>query len=143
MGALPLVPGTIGALWGIPITMGLASLEPLAMRVLVIVLLILVGVPICGRAAQALGKKDPGAVVWDEFVTVPVVFLLVPLSLWRHPWALAVGFVLHRVFDISKLPPVSSAERIPGGWGIMLDDVVAALYAAVCMWVIWYLGWIQ
>ena len=87
VGALPLVPGTIGALWGIPITMGLAGLESLALRVLILVMLILVGVPICGWAAQALGKKDPGAVVWDEFVTVPVVFLFVPLSLWRHPWA--------------------------------------------------------
>jgi phosphatidylglycerophosphatase A len=123
--------------------MGLAGLESLALRVLILVMLILVGVPICGWAAQALGKKDPGAVVWDEFVTVPVVFLFVPLSLWRHPWVLAVGFVLHRVFDISKVPPVSYTERLPGGWGIMLDDVVAALYAAVCMWVIGYLGWMQ
>ncbi len=141
VGAARFAPGTLGTMWGLPITLALASVESWWSRVALILALCLTGVTICGRAADLLGKKDPGAVVWDEFVTLPIVFLWVPLSCWRSPLVLAVGFVLHRIFDVSKVPPVNYAERLPAGWGIMLDDVVAAIYASVLLWGLNYLGW--
>ena len=65
-------------------------------------------------AGRALGgKKDNQAIVWDEIVTVPVVFLLVPLTNWKIALA---GFVLHRLFDITKPPPARQLERLPEAW---------------------------
>lgn len=76
--------------------------------------------------------KDPGPVVWDEIATVPLVFVLAPAA---SGWWLAVGFGLHRLFDITKPWPCRRLERLPGGLGIMADDVAAAGYAAVVLWV--------
>ncbi|MGI9455087.1 MAG: phosphatidylglycerophosphatase A family protein [Aeoliella sp.] len=128
-------PGTFGALWGLPIAWGYAQL-PAALWWVIAVAMVLIGVPICGRAATDLGKKDPGPVVWDEFMTVPLVFLWTPLSSW---WIGAMGFALHRLFDITKPWPCNRLEQLPGGWGIMLDDVAAAIYAAA---VLWMLSWL-
>ncbi len=132
--ALP-APGTFGALWGLPIAWAYSCL-PASVGVGVAVAVVLVGVPICRRAAADLGKKDPGPVVWDEFATVPLVFLLVPMG---SVWVAAIGFALHRLFDITKPWPCKRLERLPGGWGIMLDDVAAAFYAAL---VLWGLSWL-
>ncbi len=137
-----MAPGTVGTLWGIPLVLGLASLESPAWRVGVIVGLVLIGAPICGKAARTLGAKDPGAVVWDEFVTLPIVFLALPVAAWTNVTVIAVAFALHRVFDISKCPPVGIAERLPGGWGIMMDDVVAALLGAACLGGLHAMHWI-
>jgi phosphatidylglycerophosphatase A len=116
--------------------MALSCVESWWVRAALIALLCLVGVFICGRAAAELGGKDPGAVVWDEFATLPLVFLWLPPAYGHSPLALAIGLALHRVFDISKLPPVNLAERLPGGWGIMLDDMVAAVYAGGLYWIL-------
>lgn len=96
-------------------------------------LVVAIGIPICGRAAIDLGRKDPGPVVWDEFATVPLVFLFVPFA-W--PWIAVIGFVLHRVFDIAKPWPCNRLETLPGGLGIVADDVVAAFYAGISLWVL-------
>ena len=124
-------PGTFGALWGLPLAWGCAQLPGTIWPLMAIAALLLLGVPICGRAAADLGYKDPGPVVWDEFATVPLVFVLVPLT---SPWIALIGFGLHRVFDISKPWPCRRFERLPGGWGIMADDVAAAFYAAIVLW---------
>lgn len=142
VGAARFAPGTLGTLWGIPITLALSGVAPLSCRAALILCLCLTGVYVCGRAAARLGGKDPGAVVWDEFVTLPLVFLWLPLPSWRSPTALAVGFVLHRIFDILKPPPVNLAERLPAGWGIMLDDVIAALYAGAVLWIVHKFGFL-
>lgn len=133
VGASPVAPGTLGALWGIPISLAVFSLSTWYWQVAILLLINLLGVPICGAAARALGAKDPGAVVWDEFATVPLVFLFVRSELVFEPTVLIVGFVLHRLFDISKLPPVRQLERLPGGWGIMADDWFASVYAGVTL----------
>lgn len=140
LGMSPWAPGTIGTLWGIPITIGMSFIEPFSFRLLAVFAGIAAGVVVCHAAARRLGGKDPSAVVWDEFATVPLVFLPLATEYWRSPWALAIGFLLHRLFDISKLPPVNYAESLPGGWGIMLDDVLAAAYAAVVMVFLHHLG---
>jgi phosphatidylglycerophosphatase A len=108
-----------------------------------IVGLIALGIPMCSAAARRLGHKDPGAVVWDEIAAVPVTFALTSFD--RSPGSLAavlaLGFVLFRVFDILKPPPASWLERLPGGWGIMADDLAAAVYAGLCLHgLVWLLG---
>lgn len=85
-----------------------------------------------GRVAAASGEHDPGAVVIDEIAGQWLV--LVAAS--PDPWSYAAAFLLFRAFDITKPWPASSVERhISGGLGIMLDDIVAALYAMVLLWV--------
>lgn len=133
-------PGTFGALWGLPLAWVVGEVGPWWQQLLAIAALYLMGVPLTARAAHDLGgAKDPGAIVWDEIATMPVVFLLVPLSTW---WIAALGFALHRLFDISKPWPCRRLERFPGGWGIMADDLGAALYAMVSLWVLVYV-WSQ
>jgi phosphatidylglycerophosphatase A len=95
--------------------------------------LLAVGIPICTAAGRALGgKKDNQAIIYDEIVTVPLVFLFVPLTNWKIALA---GFALHRLFDITKPPPARQAERLPDGLGVMADDVIAGLYAAATLYV--------
>jgi phosphatidylglycerophosphatase A len=124
-------PGTFGALWGLPLAWGYAMLPGQMWPWVAATAVLALGVPVCGRAAADLKGKDPGPVVWDEFSTVPLVFLLVPFA---GPWTAAAGFGLHRLFDIAKPWPCHALEKLPGGWGIMADDVAAALYAAVALW---------
>jgi phosphatidylglycerophosphatase A len=139
VGLLNCPPGTTGALlWGMPLAWAVGQLPGVGWQLLVIVLLIVVGIPICTAAGRALGgKKDNQAIVWDEIVTVPIVFLLVPLVSWKLA---AVGFVLHRVMDITKPPPARQLERLPDGAGVMADDVMASIYACLALA---GLGWID
>jgi phosphatidylglycerophosphatase A len=71
--------------------------------------------------------------VWDEIASVPVVFLLAPLTNWQ---VAAAGFVLHRIFDISKPPPARQLEQLPEGLGIMADDLMAAVYAGIALGIV-------
>jgi phosphatidylglycerophosphatase A len=84
-----------------------------------------VGVWAAGEAEKFFGRVDPGQVVIDEVVGQMLTFLLIPHATWK--WLLG-GFLLFRAFDIVKPFPARQAERIPRGWGIMVDDAVAGLY---------------
>jgi phosphatidylglycerophosphatase A len=131
---IPKAPGTFGTLWGLPLTWAILQLPMIACQVGTVVVLCALGVPICGAAARRLGRKDPGSVVWDEFVALPIVFLgRTPVELHSRPSLLLTGFVLFRMFDISKLPPGRQLERLPGGWGIMADDIAAAAYSWIVL----------
>ncbi len=130
VGLIPFAPGTFGTLWGLPLAWGIQQL-PLAAQAAVIVGVFLAGIPICGRAAALMNKPDPGAVVFDEIAAMPLVFLAVPVD-WKTA---CLGFVWFRLFDISKPPPVSRLEKLHGGLGIMIDDAVAAVYAAIALWI--------
>lgn len=136
VGRFPFMPGTIGTLWGLPLAWAILLLPHVAWQILVLIVLWAVGVPLCGRAAKTLDLKDPGCVVWDEFVALPVVFLGMSSAQARSPLVALVGFLLFRFFDISKLPPCHRLERLPGGWGIMADDLAAAVYALLAMWLL-------
>ena len=95
--------------------------------------LFIVGIWICGKAGRVLGAHDHGAIVWDEMVGFWVTMAVAP-SGWL--WILA-GFVLFRLFDIWKPWPISWLDRrIGGGLGVMADDLLAGIYAALCL----YLG---
>ena len=92
-------------------------------------------VAFCGEAEIRLKKKDPGEVILDEFVAMPLCFLG-----WRTlvvawpPWAvLLAGFALFRLFDIVKPFGISRLQRLPGGWGVVIDDTAAALAACVSL----------
>jgi phosphatidylglycerophosphatase A len=131
----PIAPGTVGALLGVPLAILLTQIPnvgfmPAAVvQAAIIVGLIAVGIPICAAGQRAFDVKDPSQVVWDELVTMPIVFWLLPPPMSLNTGVLLVGFVLHRLFDILKPPPLAQLERLPGGLGIMADDVLAGIYA--------------
>ena len=89
----------------------------------------LIGIPAATRAARAAAKKDPGFVVIDEVAGQLISLMAVPLK-WK---TFLAGFILFRVFDILKPPPVRQLERFPDGTGIVLDDVAAGVYALAVM----------
>jgi phosphatidylglycerophosphatase A len=92
-------------------------------------------VGLCGEAELRLGAKDPGQVVLDEFIVMPLCFLGWRALNGAPPlWVvLLAGFALFRVFDIWKPAGIARLQRLPGGWGIVADDVAAALAAALTL----------
>ena len=122
-------PGTAGTLAAIPLALLLKQL-PVPAYWVALLLLFLVGVYLCGSASRMLGRHDPGNIVWDEMVGFWLTVALLPVT-WA--WWLA-GFAIFRLFDILKPWPIRWLDRrVPGGLGIMLDDVVAALYAMLIL----------
>jgi phosphatidylglycerophosphatase A len=118
-------PGTMGTMAAVPFALLLKSLPAFAFWPLLVALFLL-GVYLCDTSSRRLGLHDPGGIVWDEMVAYWMTVAFLPVS-W--PWWLA-AFVLFRVFDILKPWPIRWVEnRFGGGLGIMLDDIVAALYA--------------
>ena len=98
--------------------------------------LFLAGIWLCGRCSRNLGVHDHGGIVWDEFVGYWLTMIAVPLE-WY--WVLA-GFVYFRIFDMIKPWPSGVIDRrVGGGFGIMLDDVLAAVPAAACLQALIYL----
>jgi phosphatidylglycerophosphatase A len=130
-GAVRKAPGTVGSLWGPPLVWGLqeAGLTGWSWGAAGL-LIALLGIPLCGRAATILGRKDPGSVVYDEIAAFPVVFAMTQVTLMTA----VLGFGLFRLFDIVKPWPIRRFERLPGGWGIMLDDLIAGVYAGALLW---------
>lgn len=122
-------PGTAGTLVGVLAYLPLAQL-PLGGYLVVTTGLFLAGVPLCAAAARRLGVHDHPGIVWDEVVGYLVTMTAAPAG-W--PWVL-VGFALFRLFDIAKPWPVRVVDReVSGGLGIMLDDVVAGMFAATTL----------
>ncbi|MCZ6510741.1 MAG: phosphatidylglycerophosphatase A [Alphaproteobacteria bacterium] len=126
-GNLPVAPGTWGSLVALPCAAGLHILGGPWLLSLAILLAFVAGVWASGRYADAIGRSDPGSVVIDEFAGQWLAILPVALD-WRY---YIVAFVLFRFTDITKPWPCRMAERAPGGLGIMLDDIVAGVYAGI------------
>ncbi len=126
-GLLPVAPGTWGSLLAVLMFWFLPPL-PLPVLLAALVLAFLAGCVICGTSARRLGVHDHGGIVFDEFVGQWLVLAVTPHSL---AWYL-LAFVLFRIMDIWKPWPIREADhRLQGGLGIMLDDVLAAGYAAL------------
>lgn len=138
LGWIPVAPGTFGSLLGPVLVYGLNFL-PVAGYVGVELAFILMGVWLCTRAGQLLGRTDPPSVVWDEIAAFPIVFAGLPLT----PLTALLGFAWFRLFDIAKPFPINRLERMSAGWGVMADDLMAGVYAAVGLRAtIWLLGFV-
>ncbi len=143
LGRIGFAPGTFGAALGTLVALSLARLAlPPLIEAGLLAAINLIGIPICTRATQALGRgKDPGAIIYDEAASVPLAALVVPAAS-RSPTVLVALFVLHRLFDITKPFPCRRLEHLPAGLGIMADDWGAAAYVAVCLTIGRWLGWL-
>lgn len=135
LGNLGRAPGTLGSLAG-AVFEGLViwNLPGWAAAVL-IVLLLVAGVFICDEAEHRLGLTDPGCIIFDEFSAMPLVYLFVcvPGSFVMKLAVLAAGFALFRFFDILKPLGISRLQVLPGGWGVMVDDVAAAFASCIVL----------
>lgn len=141
-GCAPSTPGTAGTLVGVVLYLPMQYLH-FPYYVLAVSVLFLIGIPICGRTARDLGEHDHGAIVWDEIVGYLATMTLAPLNGW---WWMGAGFVLFRVFDIWKPWPIQLLDRrVPGGLGIMADDLLAAIYSLISLQIIAHfpVGWLQ
>jgi phosphatidylglycerophosphatase A len=127
IGRVPFAPGTFGSLVGLPIVYLLSKTSWYTATVLTAIL-VLGSVWVAHLAEKKLEVKDPGCIVIDEIAGMCVTMLFVPLTLTTG----SAGFFLFRLFDVIKPPPVRQIDRmLGGGWGIVMDDVVAGVMANV------------
>jgi len=148
-GYLPLAPGSWASLAACAVYVGVAAAASgrqvcLTGTMLVIAVAAALGCGLLGgRAEAAFGKRDPRQVTLDEWAGQAVALVLLPLG---TAWAgrllpVAAAFVAFRLFDISKPPPCRWMEKLPGGWGIVADDLVAGVYANVVVQVAFRFVW--
>jgi len=128
-GLSPWAPGTFGTLVAVPIVAFVMQFG-WQVHAVVTVLAALAGIYLCGESARRLDTDDHPGIVWDEIVGFSVTMLAAP----RGGYWLAAGFVLFRLFDILKPWPIREADhRLLGGLGIMLDDIIAGVFAAAIL----------
>ena len=136
IGRIPWTPGTWGSLVGLLIGLwwpvhGVAGFVAVGLG-------FLLGVVVSGAAARAAGTTDPREVVIDEVWAMWAMTVLDPLRLLHIPVFAVIAFVLFRACDVLKPFPIRRLERLPGGWGIMVDDLVALGYAVLgCGLLLW------
>jgi phosphatidylglycerophosphatase A len=128
-GLAPKAPGTFGTLLAVPLYILLSQLSLLP-YILVVVIAFAVGIYLCGRTATDLGVHDHPGIVWDEFVGFWITMIAAPAGwLWVF-----IGFILFRLFDIWKPWPIRFFDKnVESGLGIMIDDVLAGIYALMVL----------
>ena len=142
LGCLPVAPGTWGSLVGVMLGIlgaRLASPEgghPSGWGVALLVATFIIGAVVCTHAERHLGQPDPPAIILDEVWGMAAVIVVLPWTAGSWPFLL-VAFLLFRVFDVAKPPPLRHLARLPTGWGIMADDLGAACYAMVLLTVMY------
>ena len=126
-GLAPFAPGTFGTLAAIPLFLLMQNLS-MSVYLLITAIVCIVGVWICGKSSEKLGVHDHSGIVWDEFAGYFITMIAAPAGwLW-----IAIGFVLFRIFDIWKPWPISVLDKqVHGGLGIMVDDILAGIFALV------------
>ncbi len=134
-GLSPKAPGTAGSILALVLFIPLGHL-PLTAYLLFTLAATLLGIWLCGKCAEDIGVHDHGGIVWDEFAGLWITLIAVPEG-WQWP---LLGLLLFRVLDIVKPWPIKWADtKVQGGLGIMLDDVLAGIMAALCLQAIWIL----
>ena len=138
-GYFPLLPGTVGTLVAVPLSLAInhVAVTHLALAALIVVASIVFAIWISTKGAVILKQKDPQLIVIDEIVGFLVANFLVPARLAPLLWS----FLLFRFFDIIKVFPTDRLERLPGGAGIVLDDVMAGIYTLIIVHFVLTMGW--
>ena len=122
-GLSPIVPGTMGSLAAIPFWLLMARMP-----------IFFIGCLICQRTSDDMKVHDHGSIVWDEFIGMWITLMAIPTVSWE--WILT-GFFIFRIFDMWKPWPIRWFDRrVSGGFGIMIDDVIAAIFAYVMVWLL-------
>ena len=134
---VPFAPGTFGSLPGVALAYAIALL-PVWAQIPACLALTLLAIPVCGKAESILGIRDDGRISADEWMLFPIAVVGLPL-LSLPWWAMAVFFGVVRLIDIIKPPPAKRLQSLPGGRGIVVDDLVANLYALAVNWIIFAL----
>ncbi len=128
-GLAPKAPGTVGTVIGLPLYYLIASYS-FNTQLLIIAVSFIIGIYLCEIAGKNLGVSDHGSIVWDEIAAMMLVLTIAP-SKWI--WWL-VAFMLFRLFDIWKPFPIRQCDaKLKGGFGVMFDDLLAAIYAMIVL----------
>jgi phosphatidylglycerophosphatase A len=153
IGRIPWAPGTFGSIVGLFWLVVLLSTLNLWLFLSGIVIGGYFAVRICGKAEEILQLRDPGSIVLDEICAIPICFVPWVISEWmrKETWPTvetffgakgwyitAIIFVLFRAFDILKPWPVRQSQKLPGGWGVVMDDVLAALYVCALSLIVFH-----
>ncbi len=129
VGLAPVAPGTWGSAVGVGLLLLVRMTGGAVAEALLLGVVLVVGVWSSTMAERRYGRRDPGAIVIDEIAGMLIALFWLPVA-WP---GLVAGFLAFRIFDIVKPFPARAAERLPAGWGVMADDVVAGLYAYVTL----------
>lgn len=131
-GLSPWAPGTMGTIAAIPLYYLLSTLD-LWVYLSATVIISLVGIYLCGKTSADMQVHDHGGIVWDEIAGFLITMIAIPFS-WQN---ILIGFVLFRFFDIIKPWPIKAIDKhVQGGFGIMLDDILAGIFAWICLYYI-------
>ena len=134
-GLSPVAPGTAGTLAGVLICL-LCLPMPWILRLLFVCVLLALSIYVADKAEKIYQKKDDQRIVIDEIIGLQITMLPVAINALN----LCAAFVLFRIFDIWKPFPVRNLQEIPGGWGVVIDDVAAGIYAGAIMWLLKFGG---
>ena len=135
-GMSPIMPGTMGSAMAIPLWLLFDGLQPFLYWVLIVVAFIF-GCFVCQKTSEDTHTHDSGHIVWDEFVGMWITLFFIPQIsvLW-----IAIAFVAFRVFDMAKPWPIRWFDkRVPGGFGIMVDDVIAAIFSSLTVYALTFI----
>ena len=135
-GMSPIMPGTMGSAMAIPLWLLFNGLQPYLYWVLIVVAFIF-GCFLCQKTSDDTHTHDSGHIVWDEFVGMWITLFFIPQIsvLW-----VAIAFVAFRVFDMAKPWPIRWFDkRVPGGFGIMVDDVIAAIFSSLTVYALTFI----
>ena len=132
VGLLPFAPGTWGSVTALPLGYLIVSLGGVELLLIATAAMLILGTWASGVTSEQMGVHDPSLIVIDEVVGQWLTLLVAPLNIFWY----FVGFILFRVFDIIKPWPISWADKnIKGGFGVMFDDLIAGIFAAMALWI--------
>lgn len=141
----PVFPGTWGTLAAVPLLVVAAACLNWWSYLILLLAMSLLGIYLCGKTAADIGVHDHGGIVFDEFVGLlfclcPLFWQLPAIDSWQFWLLIFLAVLLFRVFDIKKPPPIKIIDqKLGGGWGIMLDDIIAGIMTWLCLLPLFYL----